>query len=64
MLCMSVIRVKDMPLLQIYNPSKNSWASSVTAGPAIQPFPAARGGMGKAVYFNGEFYCFGMHLLC
>ena len=44
---------------QIYDPATNQWQSSLTAGNAIQPLPAARGGMGKAVYFNGEFYVMG-----
>ncbi len=44
---------------QIYNPSTKKWQSSTDSGSTLQPLPAPRGGMGKAVYFNGEFYVFG-----
>jgi N-acetylneuraminic acid mutarotase len=45
--------------VQIYDPATNSWQSSATAGSTIKPLPQARGGMGKAVYFNGEFFIIG-----
>jgi N-acetylneuraminic acid mutarotase len=38
--------------VQVYTPSTNSWRWS-------SPLPQARGGMGKAVYYQGEFYIFG-----
>lgn len=45
--------------VQIYNPSNNTWESSASAGSTIPPLPQARGGTGKAVYFNREFYVIG-----
>ena len=45
--------------VEIYNPSTNTWTSSTTAGSTLAPLPQARGGMGKAVFFNGEFYVLG-----
>lgn len=39
--------------VQIYNPATNSWQSSTPV------LPQKRGGMGKAAYFNGEFYVMG-----
>ena len=35
---------------QIYDPETNTWDSSSLPGSALQPLPAPRGGMGKAVY--------------
>jgi N-acetylneuraminic acid mutarotase len=45
--------------VQIFDPATNTWTSSATAGSTIAPLPQARGGMGKAVYVNGEFYVIG-----
>ena len=45
--------------LQIYNPATNEWYSSAVPGSTLRPLPQARGGMGKAVYYKGEFYVFG-----
>jgi N-acetylneuraminic acid mutarotase len=45
--------------VQIFDPATNSWESSLTPGSALAPVPQARGGMGKAVYVNGEFYVVG-----
>jgi N-acetylneuraminic acid mutarotase len=45
--------------VQIYDPATNTWKSSDTPGSGIAPLPQARGGMGKAVYVNGEFYVMG-----
>ncbi|MDD5140808.1 MAG: kelch repeat-containing protein [Verrucomicrobiales bacterium] len=45
--------------VQIYDPAGNTWASSSDPGSALSPLPQARGGMGKAVYYNGEFYIMG-----
>lgn len=45
--------------VQVYDPAAGSWASSLDAGSAIAPMPQLRGGMGKAVYANGEFYVIG-----
>ena len=43
--------------VQVYDPVTASWATS--SGDGIAPLPQARGGMGKAVYLNGEFYVMG-----
>ena len=45
--------------VQIYNPATNTWVSSATPGSTLRPLPQARGGTGKAVFYNGEFYVFG-----
>ena len=45
--------------LQIYDPATNTWQSSDDAGSTLAPLPQARGGTGKAVYYNGEFYVMG-----
>jgi N-acetylneuraminic acid mutarotase len=45
--------------LQIYNPATDTWISSATPGSALAPLPQARGGMGKAVWRQGEFYVLG-----
>jgi len=45
--------------VQIYDPATGVWISSSDPGSTIAPLPQARGGMGKAVYFNGEFYVIG-----
>ena len=44
---------------QVYDPATNIWRSSLTPGETLTPLPQARGGMGKAVYLNGEFYVIG-----
>ena len=41
----------------VYDPVADSWTSSLTS--SLAPLPEARGGMGKAVWFRGEFYVFG-----
>lgn len=43
----------------IYTPSTNSWQVNFDGGNPVPPLPQARGGMGKAVFFNGEFYVIG-----
>jgi N-acetylneuraminic acid mutarotase len=44
--------------VQIYDPVTNTWTST-ESGSSVAPLPQARGGMGKAVYYNGEFYIMG-----
>jgi N-acetylneuraminic acid mutarotase len=44
--------------VQIYDPRTNSWRSSATDA-GIAPLPQARGGMGRAVFYDGEFYVMG-----
>lgn len=43
----------------IYTPSTNTWQVNVDGGNPVPPLPHGRGGMGKAVFFNGEFYVIG-----
>jgi N-acetylneuraminic acid mutarotase len=44
--------------VQVYDPATNTWTSNVTGAP-LAPLPQARGGMGKAVFMDGEFYVIG-----
>ncbi|WP_454085394.1 malectin domain-containing carbohydrate-binding protein [Georgenia sp. Marseille-Q6866] len=45
--------------LQVYEPATNTWRSSSTPGSGLAPLPQARGGMGKAVWYDGEMYVIG-----
>jgi N-acetylneuraminic acid mutarotase len=45
--------------VQSYDPATNTWQSSANAPSTLAPLPQARGGMGKAVYYKGEFYVIG-----
>ncbi|MBB6429242.1 Kelch repeat-containing protein [Algisphaera agarilytica] len=45
--------------VQVYDPNTNTWESSSNPGSFLTPMPEARGGTGKAVFLNGEFYVFG-----
>lgn len=45
--------------VQVYDPSTNRWASSADPASGIAPLPQARGGTGKAVYADGEFFVMG-----
>jgi N-acetylneuraminic acid mutarotase len=45
--------------VQIYDPTTDSWASSLDPGSPLEPLPQARGGMGTAVFANGEFWVMG-----
>jgi N-acetylneuraminic acid mutarotase len=45
--------------VQIYNPGTNTWVSSLDTGSTLKPLPQARGGMGTAVFTNGEFWVIG-----
>jgi N-acetylneuraminic acid mutarotase len=45
--------------VQIYDPATNTWQTSANSASGIPPLPQKRGGMGKAVYFGGEFYVIG-----
>jgi hypothetical protein len=38
--------------VQIYHPTNNTWMSSTNPDLTLAPLPQARGGMGKAVFFN------------
>jgi N-acetylneuraminic acid mutarotase len=45
--------------VQVFDPAANTWRSSDVSGSGLAPLPQARGGMGKAVFANGEFYVIG-----
>ncbi|MBA3570269.1 MAG: hypothetical protein H0W28_13260, partial [Pyrinomonadaceae bacterium] len=45
--------------VQVYDPATNTWAWNGQAGSTIPALPQRRGGMGKAVFFQGEFYVMG-----
>jgi N-acetylneuraminic acid mutarotase len=45
--------------VQIYDPATDSWQSSLDPGSTLAPLPQARGGMGTAVYANGDFWVMG-----
>lgn len=44
---------------QVYDPVTGLWESSSDMGSTLLPLPEARGGMGKAIFYRGEFYVFG-----
>ncbi len=44
---------------QVYDPSSNSWSSSITSPETLAPLPEGRGGAGAAAYVNGNFYVLG-----
>ncbi len=45
--------------VQIYDPATDSWESSLDPGSTLAPLPEARGGMGTAVFADGEFWVMG-----
>lgn len=45
--------------VQIYDPATDSWENSDDASSSLSPLPVARGGMGHAVFFEGEFFVIG-----
>ena len=45
--------------VQIYDSYRDLWITSAAPASGVRPLPRARGGMGKAVYFKGNFYVFG-----
>jgi N-acetylneuraminic acid mutarotase len=45
--------------VQVYDPIRDTWTSSLDAGSTLASLPQARGGMGKAVYNGSEFYVIG-----
>jgi N-acetylneuraminic acid mutarotase len=45
--------------VQVFDPSTNQWASTLSDPDALPPIPQHRGGMGKAVYVDGEFWVIG-----
>lgn len=47
------------PDVFVYDPLTDTWDWSGAMGTALVPMPVGRGGMGKAVWKDGEFYVFG-----
>jgi N-acetylneuraminic acid mutarotase len=45
--------------VQVYDPATNHWTVSDGSPGSPAPMPQARGGMGKAVWFDGEFWVIG-----
>jgi len=45
--------------VQVYDPVTNTWAWDKDGISQLAPLPQYRGGMGKAVFFEGEFFVFG-----
>ncbi len=45
--------------VQVYDPATDHWTVSDGSPGAPMPLPQARGGTGKAVYLNGEFWVIG-----
>jgi glucose/arabinose dehydrogenase len=45
--------------VQIYDPGTGLWQSSSGGTPGLPPLPLPRAGMGRAVWWQGEFYVFG-----
>ena len=46
-------------IVQIYYPSSNTWVTSADPDSTLAPVPQARGAMGRACYYNGDFYVMG-----
>jgi len=46
-------------VVQVFDPLTATWDSSDLPGSTLAPMPSGRGGTGKAVYYQGEFYVFG-----
>ena len=45
--------------VQVYDPATDAWRVSTQPEQALAPLPQARGGMGRSVYVDGEFYVIG-----
>ena len=45
--------------VQVYDPRTDRWTLSDGSPQAPLALPQARGGMGKAVFLDGEFWVFG-----
>ena len=43
----------------VFDPATNAWEASFDPGSTIPPLPQRRGGMSRAVFYEGEFYLFG-----
>ena len=45
--------------VMVFDPVSGSWESSGDPGSTLAPLPVGRGGMGRTVFLDGEFYVFG-----
>lgn len=45
--------------VQIYFPASNTWVTSADPGSTLAPLPQARAAMGRACYYDGNFYVMG-----
>jgi N-acetylneuraminic acid mutarotase/glucose/arabinose dehydrogenase len=45
--------------VQIYDPATFSWVTSLDPGSPLAPLPVPRGDLGRAVFWQGEFYVMG-----
>ncbi|MFT5152117.1 MAG: hypothetical protein ACI841_002108, partial [Planctomycetota bacterium] len=45
--------------VQVYDPVLDSWETSQDVGTSLVDLPGGRGGTGKAIWYQGEFYVFG-----
>ncbi|MHC4844821.1 MAG: Kelch repeat-containing protein [Planctomycetota bacterium] len=45
--------------VQVYDPVTDTWEASFDIGSSLVPMPIGRGGTGKAVWYQDEFYVFG-----
>ena len=45
--------------VQIYDPVTDTWETSLDPGSTLAPMPIGRGGTGRAVFYQGEFYVMG-----
>ena len=46
-------------VVQVYDPVTDTWETSNDVGTALMPLPDGRGGTGRSVFYEGEFYVFG-----
>ena len=46
-------------VVQIYDPATDTWDASGQGGSSLTPMPQGRGGTGRAVWYQQEFYVFG-----
>ncbi len=45
--------------VQVFDPASRTWATSADPASGLEPLPQARGGMGRAVFVDGELLVFG-----
>lgn len=45
--------------LQVFDPASRTWSTSADPASGLAPLPQARGGMGRAVFVDGELLVFG-----